>query len=110
MTIEQKRSAIRTLVRKVVWDGVNAHVVLFGIQDEEIEYPDIASLTKQTETSEENDSAELEQFSDVNYEKDECKDFPKTPWGDHSKRVTNAFSKDKTNQNRSFSIWTNRHG
>ena len=39
MSIEQKRSAIRTLVRKVVWDGVNAHVVLFGIQDEEIEYP-----------------------------------------------------------------------
>lgn len=27
MTIEQKRAAIRTLVRKVVWDGVYAHAV-----------------------------------------------------------------------------------
>lgn len=35
MTIEQKRAAIRTVVRKVVWDGVNAHVVLFGVQEEE---------------------------------------------------------------------------
>lgn len=36
MTIEQKRAAIRTLIRKVVWDGVNAHVILFGVQDDEI--------------------------------------------------------------------------
>lgn len=34
MPIEQKRAAIRTLVGKVVWDGVNAHVVLFGVQDD----------------------------------------------------------------------------
>lgn len=39
MTIEQKRAAIRTIVRKVIWDGVNAHVILFGVQDDEIEYP-----------------------------------------------------------------------
>lgn len=71
MSIEQKRSAIRTLVRKVVWDGVNAHVVLFGIQDEEIEYPDIASLTKQTESMEENDSEELEPFKDIDYEEND---------------------------------------
>ncbi|MGN0268302.1 MAG: recombinase family protein [Lachnospiraceae bacterium] len=38
MTIEQKRAAIRTLVRKVVWDGVNAHVVLYGAQDNEIDF------------------------------------------------------------------------
>ena len=36
MSIEQKRAAIRTLVRKVVWDGVNAHIILFGVQDDEI--------------------------------------------------------------------------
>lgn len=36
MTVEQKRAALRTIVRKVIWDGANAHVVLFGAQDEEI--------------------------------------------------------------------------
>lgn len=30
MTVEQKRSAIRTLVRKAVWDGVNVHLVFLG--------------------------------------------------------------------------------
>ena len=39
MTVEQKRTAIRTLVRKVVWDGSNAHVILFGVQDDEIDFP-----------------------------------------------------------------------
>ena len=40
MTIQQKRAAIRTIVRKVVWDGVNVHIVLFGVQDDEIDFPD----------------------------------------------------------------------
>lgn len=43
MTIEQKRTAIRTIVRKVIWDGINAHVVLFGVKDDEIGYPDIGN-------------------------------------------------------------------
>jgi len=30
MSVEEKRAAIRTVVRKVIWDGMNAHVVLFG--------------------------------------------------------------------------------
>ena len=35
MPIERKRAAIRALVRRVVWDGVNAHVVLPGASGEE---------------------------------------------------------------------------
>jgi Iap family predicted aminopeptidase len=34
MTVEQKRAAIRTLVRRVVWDGTEAHVILFGAEED----------------------------------------------------------------------------
>lgn len=30
MTVEQKRAAIRTFVKQVIWDGTDIHVVLFG--------------------------------------------------------------------------------
>jgi len=35
MTVEQKRAALRLLVRKVIWDGQCAHVVLFGTAEKE---------------------------------------------------------------------------
>ena len=38
MTVTQKRAAIRTVVRKVVWDGKVAHVVLFGSSKDEIDW------------------------------------------------------------------------
>ena len=38
MSIEEKRAAIRTVARKVIWDGVNAHVVLFGADEGEIDF------------------------------------------------------------------------
>ena len=39
--MEEKRTAIRTVVRKVIWDGEKDHV-LFGADEKEIEYPDLS--------------------------------------------------------------------
>ena len=68
MSVEEKRAAIRTVVRKVIWDGVNAHVILFGA-DEEIEFPDIKDRFG-------SDEEPLEEEDDMASE---------TPWGEDSK-------------------------
>ena len=65
MTYEQKRAAIRTVVRRIIWDGENAHIVLFGAQDEEIEYPDISS-PMQNSVAETEEDEDLEPFGDEN--------------------------------------------
>ena len=64
--IGEKRAAIRTVARKVIWDGVNAHVVLLGADEGEIEFPDTADRmgNRIDESSEE---ASLEAFADVDY-------------------------------------------
>lgn len=49
MSVQQKRMVIRSIVRKVVWDGLNAHVVFFGTQDEEIDFPDTSGDGSETE-------------------------------------------------------------
>ena len=36
MSLEGKRAAVRTVVRKVIWDGADAHVVLFGADEGEV--------------------------------------------------------------------------
>ena len=41
MPVAAKRTALATIVRKVIWDGINAHVVLFGADEGEIEFHDI---------------------------------------------------------------------
>lgn len=92
MTIDQKRAAIRTVVRKVIWDGVNAHVILFGVQDDDIEYPEIAALAADAS---DDDTEDLENFPDIDYginddPNDESRDMTsssasKMPWGENSK-------------------------
>ena len=70
MSVEEKRAAIRTVVRKVIWDGVNAHVVLFGADEEEIGFHDIDDrIGNMDEVSAED--ATLEAFADVDYDFDD---------------------------------------
>lgn len=49
MSIQQRRMVIHSIVRKVVWDGLNAHVVLFGAQDDEFDFPDTSGDGSETE-------------------------------------------------------------
>ena len=87
MSVAEKRAAIRTVVRKVIWDGKHAHVVLFGADDGEIEIPDM--LSRMGHMGDESAEEEpLEAFADVNYEEfdEENADAAlKTPWGTGSK-------------------------
>ena len=87
MSVEEKRAAIRTVVRKVIWDGVNAHVVLFGAEEGEIEFPDMDNRMGNTdEVSGEEEP--LEAFADVDYDEFDVEssyDGSKTPWGEDSK-------------------------
>lgn len=43
ISIEQKRSALRTFIKKVVWDGENIHIYLFGSTNDDIELPHISN-------------------------------------------------------------------
>ena len=94
MSIEEKRAAIRTLVRKVIWDGVNAHVVLFGANEDEIEFPDMDDRLGHMD-DEGGEEEPLEAFADVDYDdfeeensglgKTEPSNASKSRWGEGSK-------------------------
>ena len=69
MSLEQKRAAVRSLVRKVIWDGEYAHVVLFGAPEGDIEYPE--GMLPAADAEEESDAGELTPFLDVDYDDEE---------------------------------------
>ena len=69
MSLEEKRAAVRAVVRKVIWDGVNAHVILFGADEGEIEFPDMSDrIDHKTALDAEESGADS-----------------KSPWGEDSK-------------------------
>uniref|UniRef100_UPI000A7931CA hypothetical protein n=1 Tax=Clostridium sp. NkU-1 TaxID=1095009 RepID=UPI000A7931CA len=39
MDVQQKRAAVRTFVDKVIWDGENVHLYLFGSKEPELPEP-----------------------------------------------------------------------
>ena len=94
MSIEEKRAAIRTVVRKVIWDGVNAHVVLFGADESDIEFPDMDDRLGHMD-DESGEEEPLEAFADVDYGdfeeensglgKTEPSNGSKARWGEDSK-------------------------
>ena len=93
MSVEEKRAAIRTVVRKVIWDGVNAHVVLFGADEGEIEFPDMDDRLGHMD-DEGGEEEPLEAFADVNYEEFEGENpaaDSESPWGEGSKRDSDAL-------------------
>ena len=73
MTVEQKRTAIRTIVRKVIWDGSKVHVVLFGADENEVELPSTSEIL----SSDDDESR--------NFAQKEPQDACNTPWGEGSK-------------------------
>lgn len=79
MTVEEKRSAVRALVRKVVWDGKYAHIILFGSAEDEIECSGRCVPPADAGGAVETPEAVLHAA-----EKDEA--CAKTHWGAHSKR------------------------
>lgn len=53
MTVEEKRAAVRAVVRRVVWDGETAHLLLFGDAEGSIEFPELPQILGETDTAEE---------------------------------------------------------
>ena len=94
MSVAEKRAAIKTIVRKVIWDGVNAHVVLFGADEAEVEFPDINDRLAHMD-DEGGEEEPFETCADVDYDdfeeensslgKNRPSNTFKSRWGEDSK-------------------------
>ncbi len=57
MGVEQKRMALRAFIRRIIWDGKNVHVVLFGDSETDIDSEDLLQALSDDAGAEPEESA-----------------------------------------------------